>query len=647
MNTSKHKLTLEEENCLRLGLRHCIPPPAIDELGIKCAFEKLCDKVCPKVKDNQRTDFVNRLRHLANSYLYTACNEVRVFSNKALHKTLRNLKQNKEIKVCKYDKGNGTVVMDSDIYYEKLDAIVGTDKFCEIPVPESANHHPVIKVENSLQYYLNRYIKTHVEDSIFSRILPSGSRPGALYGLAKVHKANIPLRPVISMTGTAQYHLAKYLDDVIKPSIPATFMLSSTSDFISRIRDCTIPANHCFVSYDVVSLFTNVPLQEVIDIACDYVYHRHSETKPKYEEKHFRKLLCFATQGIFLYKDKLYKQTDGVAMGSPLAPTLANLFLGHLEQEWINDSSSPLIYLRYVDDIFCVFDARNDKHLEFMQFLNTRHPNLTFTCETGPTKLPFLDVMLEMNNGMPIFSVFRKETYTGLLLNFTSYCPLAWKKGLVKCLLTRAVRICSNSEMLNVEIEKLKKYFYANGYPKQWLDKVIRSFFQRQATLNSDRAQDNSIYLCLPYFGAISEKLKQQMLRFARQYSLDIRVLFKPYKISNYFSLKTPVPQAIRSGVIYNFSCLVDPSLCYVGRTKRHLCSRVREHRDPTKNSAISNHLLDCINCTCNLQNFTILRSTSNFSELPIYEALLIKKLRPQLNRNLLNNGASFYLNLF
>ena len=76
----------------------------------------------------------------------------------------------------------------------------------------------------------------------------------------------------------------------------------------------------------------------------------------------FIKLLKKATGGMFMYKDKLYRQIDGVAMGGPLGPTLANFFLGHLETKLFNGIDfGPSLYIRYVDDIFAVFSSVSDK----------------------------------------------------------------------------------------------------------------------------------------------------------------------------------------------------------------------------------------------------------------------------------------------
>ena len=87
------------------------------------------------------------------------------------------------------------------------------------------------------------------------------------------------------------------------------------------------------ISFDVVSLFTNVPLAETIELVIERLYDNNNSNAIPFEKSIFRQLIFMATQGLFMYNDKLYKQIDGVTMGSPLGPTLANFFLGCLEEK--------------------------------------------------------------------------------------------------------------------------------------------------------------------------------------------------------------------------------------------------------------------------------------------------------------------------
>ena len=127
-----------------------------------------------------------------------------------------------------------------------------------------------------------------------------------------------------------------------------------------------------------------------------------------------KKLFEFATsKSHFLFNNEIFDQVDGVAMSSPLAPVLANIFMGHHEKAWIENynGNKPEIYKRYVDDIFCLFQNETDALL-FFDYLNAQHVNISFTCEKEiDGKLSFLDVLIKNVNVQRFeTSIFRKQT---------------------------------------------------------------------------------------------------------------------------------------------------------------------------------------------------------------------------------------------
>ena len=131
-------------------------------------------------------------------------------------------------------------------------------------------------------------------------------------------------------------------------------------------------------------------------------------------------------ESYFIFNNILYKQIDGVAMWSPLGPSLANAFLTHHEQDWLD--SSPLeyrllYYRRYVDDIFVLF--KSSDHLKrFQSYLNSCHVSMTFTIETEQeNKISFLDVSVIRGQGEFITSVYRKPTFSGVYTHFGSFLP--------------------------------------------------------------------------------------------------------------------------------------------------------------------------------------------------------------------------------
>ena len=134
-------------------------------------------------------------------------------------------------------------------------------------------------------------------------------------------------------------------------------------------------------SFDVTSLFTNIPLDETIKIIARQLFC-NSEIFHGFSQFKFIKLLNLAVENChFIFNGKFYDQVDGVAMGSPLGPLLANIFLSFHEIKSLEDCPvhfKPFNYRRYVDDSFVVFRSC-DHIIPFLEYLNSKHPNIKFT----------------------------------------------------------------------------------------------------------------------------------------------------------------------------------------------------------------------------------------------------------------------------
>ena len=221
-----------------------------------------------------------------------------------------------------------------------------------------------------------------------------------------------------------------------------------------------------------------VPLTETINLVVECLYSERSRRVPPVDRKVLKKLLQIATGGIFMYRDKFYKQVDGVAMGSPLGPSLANFFLGHIEETSVFQDSSdcPKLYIRYVDDILAVFPKGTTYH-PFFQRLNKQHKNLKFTVEESEGSFPFLNVEMVINGETVDTWIFRKKTHTGVMLNFSAIVPNSWKLGLIRGFINTAKMVCSTEDLFNQEILKLRDLFSANGYPKAFLTKHWRNAY--------------------------------------------------------------------------------------------------------------------------------------------------------------------------
>jgi hypothetical protein len=304
----------------------------------------------------------------------------------------------------------------------------------------------------------------------------------------------------------------------------------------------------------VSSLYTNVPLKETIGICLDKLFANDNSILG-FSRTDFKKLLDLVlTDTNFLFNNNLYKQLDGLSMGNPVAPAMANIFMCHLEEQYLAQCDSnfkPLFYRRYLDDTFVIF--RKPEHADkFLNLINSCHPSIKFTMDTEEEgSLPFLDVRInraEIGTGNTIttsFSsdIFRKATFTGLGTSFFSFCPFKYKINAIKTLIHRAYKLTSNFTLFHNELEFLRNYFANNGYPKFHIESIIKKHLNSiyQPNPKQTTVPKNIIYVIFPYYGEISLKLERSLNNIIGKYfpQIEIIVAFSnSSKISSMFKIK-------------------------------------------------------------------------------------------------------------
>ena len=270
-------------------------------------------------------------------------------------------------------------------------------------------------------------------------------------------------------------------------------------------------------------------------------------------------------------------------MGSPLGPVLANIFVGSQEERLnIDDRPDVLLYNRYVGDTFALEIEKDDEDL--LTELNNLHPSLQFTCkkEEG-SKLPFLDVHVQKalsTEGEDVCTVFettiyRKPTFTGLYTRWDSFTAERYKTNLIRCLVNRAVRICS-SNLLSMEIEKVKQIFCNNGYPLAIIDRVVESTLNKK--VRPFGPQKCPVYLRLPWKGKRPADSVERAVAKAVHSAYPTCAVKVVYGSQPAFPscVKDVLPTLQKSNVIYLFKCWCGSQ--YVGKTTQRLENRVQQH---------------------------------------------------------------------
>ena len=317
--------------------------------------------------------------------------------------------------------------MDKHKYVEKCTSFLTTKQFKQV------DSDPTKTLESKVQRSL-RKLKSKLSPYEYKKLYPTGSSPGKFYGTAKSHKLpangkidDLPRRPIVS-NSTATYQLAKHLSKVLSPLRESEHNIKSTNDFIWQVKKEPIPTGYEMVSFDVKSLFTNVPLDQTIDIILR-IYH-HKELDTSITKSEMKEMLTLCTKNVhFTYNWKIFVQTDGVAMGSPLGPVLADIFMTELEKTLLPDIYIRYIkfWRRYVDDTTSYVKIGSIKHV--LCLLNSFDENIQFTFESeSKDTLPFLDVLLCRNGRELTATVYRKKTNYGIYLNWNAFTPISWKR---------------------------------------------------------------------------------------------------------------------------------------------------------------------------------------------------------------------------
>ena len=286
------------------------------------------------------------------------------------------------------------------------------------------------------------------------------------------------LLPILSAINTPSYHLAQFFVPKLAELTTNQYTVMNSFTFSSELNSIN-SSNKFMCSFDVKSLFTNIPLIETLEIIQTVLFSNHTQFSV-FKKDEFMSLLRLAVlDNIFIFNGDLYKQIDGVAMGSPLGPTLANIFLCYHENKWLTDCPQefkPLLYRRYVDDLFLLFDNEHQAN-SFLNYLNNKHHKIEFTFESETNNsLNFLDISIYKHNQKFTTSIYRKPIFTGLSTNFFSFTPYIYKLNSIKTLIYRAYHISSSYLQFNQEINFLRKYFTDNLFPSHLVDSATKKF---------------------------------------------------------------------------------------------------------------------------------------------------------------------------
>ncbi|XP_072050257.1 uncharacterized protein [Amphiura filiformis] len=356
-------------------------------------------------------------------------------------------KKEDSIVILPADKGKATVVLDKQEYNEKVDKMLSDTK-----TYEQLSADPTPKYKRKLVSILSRLSdEEKITKAKYKQLYPTAENVPRLYCTPKIHKPNAPLRPIVDYTSTIGYETSKWLADILAPMVGnSEHHVVNSRQLAEEMVDVVIEEGDILNSHDVVSLFTCTPVN-----------------------KRF-----------------------GAAMGSPVSPLAANIFMEHLEGTAIATAPmecKPKLWKKYVDDILEIVakDEVNALTDHLNQVDDTDSIKFTYE-EEKDGKIPFLDALIvRRDDGSIKLLVYRKATHTDQYLNFRSHHPLHHKLGVVRTLMDRKNRIVTEDEDKEREDDHIKGALQKCGYP-DWSIKKVKDQMAKPKSKKERKKKDDS-----------------------------------------------------------------------------------------------------------------------------------------------------------
>ena len=453
-------------------------------------------------------------------------------------------------------------------------------------------------------------------------------------GLPKIHKKEIPLRPIVSSQGSVSYGVAKELARILKPLTGNNnHQVLNSIESAEDIKKIKLEEGECIISYDVAALFTSIPVKSALEVVKkkleqDTELHHRTTMSTQTSWTCWSFCLC---NTYFLFQGKYFEQTQGAAIGSPVSPVLANLYMESFEDKALSSAvNPPRWWKRFVDDTFVIL--KKDHKEEFLHHINSVDPSIQFTTEEQKEdgSMPFLDILVTPQEDRTLTSkVYRKPTHTDQYLQWDSHHNLACKYSVINTLTHRAKAVYSNPQLLTEELNHLESALSKCKYPRWAFQKVLKE----QKGKKNKRKERNTItqkrcHIVVPYTKGLCESYKSICSKYG------VQAYFRGGNTLKNLLMFSKDKDEMRkqSNIIYWYRC--GRTECddeYIGESARTFEERFKEHLKAP--SPIYEHDNTTGHKT-SVENFKIIGREGHGISRTIQEAIYIRVNNPTLNRN-------------
>ena len=348
------------------------------------------------------------------------------------------------------------------------------------------------------------------------------AQPGNIYFVPKIHKPQRPppARPICNTINSATANISKWVEDQLQPLVrKLPSYLKDDNHFLRKINEINNsekwPAGTLLVTRDVKSLYANITYEHGIRACEHYMRVNNYDENKRTTILKFIKLVL-TCNNLTLQGNHYIKQT-GTAMGIKMAPTYANLFTGFLEEQLLEQTTlKPLVWLRFIDNIFFHWTFGPTKLQQFFDACNSFDPHIKFEQTISSSTIPFLDVQVILDNGKIKTDLYTKPTDTHQYLKWTSCHPCHTKGAIPYSLALKLRRICSENAFFEKRARELFNILLDRGYKRKHVKQSIEKARQttRREALCTDTNTRNTERVPLvvtynPALGCLNKIIKE------------------------------------------------------------------------------------------------------------------------------------------
>lgn len=345
--------------------------------------------------------------------------------------------------------------------------------------------------------------------------------------LPKVHKSTIKLqtRPIIGATNWCTTPASVLFDDRLQQHLPKfTAVLRNSQDLVKCLENIPLlHANDWLVTMDVISLYPNIDLDLLNQVLNEL-------------DNSFLAISNFITRNnYFVYNKQIFRQKNGIAMGTNCAVNLAQIYLGSLLDTYLTTYSGIKLYKRYIDDMFAIFNGSEQDLIAFFAFVNSLVPciKITFTYSKSTTEFLDLKIFTEPD-GSIAYCTHQKSQNKYHYLSPRSCHPRHTLSGYIKGELIRYARNSSQSFYFEHTKQLFLNRLLVRGFPKAYLEQVfLKVSYNHVVPGNSERTKVTALvlpYSVQPLFNALTKTLKQLFVELNQKFQTierlkDFRIL--------------------------------------------------------------------------------------------------------------------------